>query len=227
MIERFFRFLDWLQQKFTAPCLLCHRDYPVWAGCEHGYTIAGIIAVVVAAAAAGASAYMASEAQADAAREQKKMARRQAEVADWQKKAEEQQAEAARKQARLRASRILNSQASKAGAAGVVASEGSLLTNQMEAASLAQYDEDLAAYSHRLNAAGAEITADTHRYESRIFGARAANIKANQWLNVGISAAGAGASAYTSSGMGRSGGGGTVATQTQQTGTQDTYGNLA
>jgi hypothetical protein len=170
-----------------------------------------IIAAVVAAVAAGASTYMASEAAAEQNREQSRMAKRQAEVAQWQKEVEEQQAESARKQTRLKAQRMLNSQAAKAGAAGVVAGEGSLLVNQLDAASLAQYEEDLAAYGHKLNAQGAEITSESHTFESRLFKARASNIEANMPLNVGLSAAAAGASSYASSYKGSSGS--TVATQ--------------
>ena len=91
--------------------------------------IAGLVAAAVAAASAGAQMYMQSEAQAAQASQQRKMA-------EWQQQAEADQAEAARKQVRLRAQRYLNAQASKAGGAGVVAGEGSLLVNQLEAASL-------------------------------------------------------------------------------------------
>src|SRR5262245_59382580 len=135
-------------------------------------TAAIIAAAAVAAVAAGASAYMASENAARQAKARKNMA-------DWQQKVEDQQADAARKQARLKADRMLNAQASKAGGAGVVAGEGSLLTDQLEAASLAQYEEDLAAYGHELNS-------QTHGFESKLFGDEYHHIKSQQPYAVGL-----------------------------------------
>jgi len=156
-------------------------------------TTAIIIAAAVAAVAAGASAYMASEAAADQAKSQKRMA-------DWQEKVENQQAEAARKSVRLKAQRMLRSQASKAGGAGVAAGEGSLLTNQLEAASLSQYDEDLAAYSH-------ELAGQTRGYESKLFKHQLSRIESQKWLSVGLASASSAASSYSSySSKGSSGG---------------------
>ena len=152
-----------------------------------------IIVAAVAAVAAGASAYMASEnAQAQA--------KAQRNMADWQEKVEEQQAEAARKQVRLKAQRMLNAQASKAGGAGVVAGEGSLLTDQLEAASLSQYEEDLAGYSH-------ELGAQTHRFESKLFRNQLNRIKSQEWIGVGLAAGGSAASSYSSY-LNRTGGSG-------------------
>jgi len=101
-------------------------------------TTAIIIAAAVTAVAAGAGAYM----QSESAAAQVKAAERRS---DWQQQVELQQTEVARRQVQAKTHRMLNAQASKAGNAGVVAGEGSLLTDQLESASLAQYDEDLAA----------------------------------------------------------------------------------
>jgi hypothetical protein len=146
--------------------------------------MAFIAAAVVAAVVAGTGAYMASEARQQQVDDQKKMSR-------WQQDVEEQQAAAVRKQVRLKAERHLNAQAARAGGAGVVAAEGSLLVNQLEAASLAQYEEDLAAYGH-------DLSALTRGYETKLFKNQARRLRSTQYAEVGLSAAAAGSSAYAS-----------------------------
>jgi hypothetical protein len=196
---------DWLYDRLSIRCLLCHRTYFVLQSCEHGYTIAAVVAAVVAAAAAGASTYMASEQQAQQARDQRKMA-------DWQQRVEAEQAEAARKQVQLRAQRHLNAQAAKAGGAGVVSGEGSLLIDQLEAASLSQYEEDLAAYGHQMNSA-------THGFESKLFKRRESEIRANQGWQVGLATGSSLLSSYSSYS------GKTIATQKPEpSGGPDVYG---
>ena len=155
-----------------------------------------IIAAVIAAAAAGASAYMASE---EAARQQ----RQQAKMAQMQEEAEANQALAARKNSRLKSQRMLRSQASKAAGSGVVAGEGSLFANQMEAASLSQYEEDLAAYGH-------EITSGLYGYQAKLFKSNAKRIASRAPYTSALAGAQAGASTYF--GGGGSFGGRTVAT---------------
>jgi hypothetical protein len=147
-----------------------------------------IIVAAVAAIAAGGSAYMQSENAAAQARDARKRA-------DWQRTVEEQQAEAARKQARMKAQRHLNAQAAKAGGAGVVAGEGSLLVDQLEAASMAQYEEDLAAYGHQLGAQG-------HGFESKLFKTQESRITGTMPYAVGLSAGSAAASNYPRSNTG-------------------------
>lgn len=163
-------------------------------------TAAFIVAAVVAAVAAGASAYMTVDAQKDAAKQQRKMS-------EWQQETEAKQAEASRKQVRLRAQRMLNAQASKAGGAGVVAGEGSLLADQLEAASLAQYEEDLAAYGH-------ELAGQTRGFEGKLFRATEKKLARTQWVGTGLAVAGSASSSASSYYGGRSSGTGqTVATQ--------------
>src|SRR5262245_25907440 len=195
---------NWLYDRLSIRCLLCRRNYLVFASCEHGYTIAGIVVAVVAAAAAGASTYMASEQAASQARDQRRRAQ-------WQQKIEEDQAAAARRQVELRAQRHLNAQAAKAGGAGVVAGESSLLVDQLEAASMSQYEEDLAAFGH-------ELASKTHGFESKLFKRQERDIRATEPYSIGISAGVAGASSYYGS-MSKSstpkGSGTTVATQKQ------------
>src|SRR2546422_9798072 len=131
-------------------------------------------------------------------------------MSEWQQQAEADQAEAARKQVRLRAQRYLNAQASKAGGAGVVAGEGSLLVNQLEAASLSQYEEDLAAMGH-------EINSKTHGFEAKLFRQSQNRIESNEWIGVGIAAGSSAASSLASYGFKQkdtSTPGKTVATQT-------------
>lgn len=170
------------------------RARAVWAFRNEGGYVA-LIGLAVAVVAAGAGAYLQSEAAADANRQQKRSAELQAD-------AEQKQGEAARKNARMRAERHLRSQASKAGGAGVVAGEGSLLALQMEAGSLAQYEEDLAAFGH-------EIRSNLHGFEAKLFG-RQARINSSQSLTLGLLAAGGTAGA----GAGKLGGSGkTAATQ--------------
>jgi sortase (surface protein transpeptidase) len=128
--------------------------------------------------AAGASAYMQSESSAEQSRNQKK-------AAEMQAQAEQAQGESARKNARLKAQRHLNAQASKAGGAGVVAGEGSLMVNQLEAASLAQYEEDLAAYGH-------EISSNLYGYQANLFGHQARR-QSGMSVPLGLLAAGSSA----------------------------------
>jgi hypothetical protein len=169
--------------------------------------VAAVIVAAVAAVAAGASAYMASEQQAQAAKTAKKQARWQQEVEQWNKDAKMKEAEAARKQQRLKASRLLNAQASKAGRAGVVAGEGSLLANQLEAASLAQYEEDLAAYESEVGAQVHGIRKTTAGFEESIFKGQEKSIRQNQWIGVTLATVGSAASSYSSYG-GKTGGSG-------------------
>jgi hypothetical protein len=146
--------------------------------------IGAIVVAAVAAVAAGAGAYM----QAEEAKAQAKSQRR---MAEWQQEVEQQQSEAARKQVRLKSQRFLDAQASKAGRAGVVAGEGSLLESQLEAASLAQYEEDLAAFTH-------ELGAKTHGFEAKLFRNQQKRIQANQWVGVTLATASSAASSYDS-----------------------------
>jgi hypothetical protein len=169
-------------------------------------TTALIIAAVVAAAAAGAGMYMQSEAQAAQQRSAAKLAR-------LQEEAELANAEAARKNSKLKSDRFLRSQMSKAGKAGVVAGEGSLFVNQMEAASLAQYEEDLAARGH-------EIDSRRYGYEAKLFnhGARATMARAP--YSALVSGAAAGFGTYSAGGGSYGfGSGSTVATQRSASGT--------
>jgi hypothetical protein len=152
--------------------------------------------------------YMQSEQAAEQAKQEKKRA-------DWQQQVEAQQSDAARKQARIRSQRRLDAQASKAGGAGVVAGEGSLLVDQLEAASMAQYEEDLAAYSHDLNA-------KTAGFESKLFKQRYQTIKAYQPWEVGLTTLSTGVSTYYGMSSKSGGSGKTVATQKQGS---DPYGN--
>ena len=156
-----------------------------------------LIAAGIAAVAAGTAAYLQSE---EAARQRRSAAK----MAELQQQAEDANAEAARKNSRLKSRRMLNAQASKAGGAGVVAGEGSLFVNQMEAASLAQYEEDLAAYGH-------EINSNLYGYQSKLFKNDARRIQGSAVYTSLLAGAQAGASTYFSGG-GKIGGGGTVAT---------------
>jgi len=133
-------------------------------------------AAVVSAAAAGYSAYAANEARQDAAKQNKKVAR-------WQQEVEEAQSQAARKQVELKSRRFLNQQSARAGGAGVAAGEGSLLVNQMEAASLAQYEADLAAYGH-------DLSAQTHGFESRLFKRQQVRAQNSMYAEVGVATGG-------------------------------------
>lgn len=166
-------------------------------------TAAFIVAAAVAAVAAGASAYMQSQQQQAAARAQRNQAR-------FQEESEKQQAEAARKQVRLRAQRFLNAQAAKAGAAGVVAGEGSLLVNQLEAASLAQYEEDLAAFGH-------ELQSTTRGFEARLFKAQERSIRSNRGISTGLAFTGSAVQSFASFSRGTPSGT-TLATQFQGSG---------
>ncbi len=83
-------------------------------------------------------------------------------MAQLQEQAELANAEAQRKNSKLKSQRFLNSQASKAAKSGVVAGEGSLFENQMEAASMSQYEADLAAYGH-------EISSNLYGYQAKLF----------------------------------------------------------
>jgi hypothetical protein len=106
---------------------------------------------------------------------------------------------------RLKAQRLLNAQAAKAGKAGVVAGEGSLLINQAEAASLAQYEEDLAAYGH-------ELQANMHGYQSRLLKANAPGA-GTMAVETALAAGSSAASSYSSYGYGgNKGRGGSIAT---------------
>jgi cell division protein FtsL len=158
-------------------------------------------AAVAGAATAGTSAYMQNQNAQAQAKSQRKMA-------EWQQQVDEQQADAARKQVRLKAQRMLNAQASKAGGAGVVSAEGSLLENQLEAASLSQYEEDLAAYNH-------ELSSQTHGFEGKLFRNQEKRLKDQAWLNVGLATTSslAGSASSIASSYGSGGKGGSVATQ--------------
>jgi len=158
--------------------------------------VAAIVVAAVAAAAAGYSAYANSEQAAYAAKQQRKMSEWQQQVEEWNADVAEKEAEAARKQARLKSQRLLNAQAARAGRAGVVAGEGSLLVSQMEAASLAQYDEDLAAFSKKLEAKGHRINATTSGFEGSLFKGQEKYIRSNQWIGVTVATASSAASSY-------------------------------
>jgi hypothetical protein len=175
--------------------------------------VAAVIVAAVAAAAAGYSAYQQSEAQAYQAKQQKKMAQWQQQVEEWNADLADKEAEAARKQARLKSSRLLNAQAARAGRAGVVDGEGSLLVSQMEAASMAQYEEDLAAFGKKMEAKGHRINATTSGFEASLFKGQEKYIRRNQALNVTVATVGSLASSYGS----YSGGGSSSGTKARAT----------
>ena len=163
--------------------------------CQYTLATIAIIAAVVAAGAAGYGAYASNEAAQDQAKAQKRAARQQAE-------AETAAGEARRKQARMKYERFRDTQRSRAGAAGVVVGEGSLLEGQMEAAQLAQYEADLAAYGH-------ELSSQRASFEEKIFGWRARKLADSQYMNTGIAVGSSLASSYLSgAGKGLGGGGG-------------------
>jgi hypothetical protein len=159
-----------------------------------------IIAVAaVAAVAAAAGTYMQMQAQADSQRAQAKMAKYAAEQ-------ERQAGEARRKMVKARAESLLESQASKAAASGVQAYESaSLLENQLEAAGLAAYEADLAAYPH-------ELASARESYTSRLLKRAARQTEESAIYSSLIAGAQAGTSAYVGGGGMKSGGGKSIST---------------
>jgi hypothetical protein len=156
-----------------------------------------IAAVVVAAAAAGTGAYLSSEQAAAQARDQMKASKHKAE-------AERQAAAARRKHVLWEAGKRQKGMLSAQAAAGVEIGEGaSLLENEMEFASAAEYDAQLSEFPHLLNSAQDDYTA-------RLFGRQADRIKSMQGVNTGLAVGSSLASSYGAYG-GMLGGGGTGA----------------
>lgn len=144
-----------------------------------------IVAAVVAAAAAGYGSYASSQAAAQNARMQKKAAQLQAEQ-------EAAAGEARRKQIALKHKRFAASARARAGGSGVFVGEGSLLEGQMEAANLAEYEAQLAAYPH-------ELASQRASFESKIFGVQQRRAEDSALSGAVISGVGAGASSLASS----------------------------
>jgi hypothetical protein len=135
-------------------------------------SVLAIVAAVVSAAATAYGTYAAQQAQAQQAKAAQRAAQMQAD-------AEAAAAEARRRQKKAEAERFLRSQLSRAGAAGVQIGEGSLLEGQMEAASLAEYEANLAAYPHVLSS-------QRESYRSKIFGLEARRASSGALLNSAI-----------------------------------------
>jgi type II secretory pathway pseudopilin PulG len=140
--------------------------------------VIGIIGVL----AAGGAAYMQSEAAAEQARGQKRMAKHQAE-------AERAAGDARRRQVEFDTQRKMRSFRSREAAAGVQIGEGSLLEQEMQFASDSEYAAQIAQYPHT-------VRADIDEYQGRLFGSQERRINQTKWLNTGLAAAGTGASAY-------------------------------
>jgi len=161
-------------------------------------TTAAIIIAVVVAAAAGASAYMSSEQAAAQARDQKKASKHKAE-------AERQAAAARRKHVLWEAGKQQKGLLAAQAAAGVEIGEGaSLLENEMEFASAAEYDAQLSEFPHLLNSAQDDYTA-------RLFGRQADRIKSMQGVTTGLAVTSSLASSYGAYGGSLGGGAGSDA----------------
>ena len=183
-------------------------------------TMVLVAAVVVAAVAAGASTYMSMEAQAQAEEQQARAAKTQAayarraaeqEAADQEAAAHnaEEAGKARRAQVEEAARRHLMRGAALAGGAGVVAGEGSLLAGQLEAASLIEYQAQLAEHEPKMEAWADRVGADRaifrgelsgglNDYQASLFKQRASNTRFYGTIATGVNAVGAGANAYTS-----------------------------
>ncbi|MGH6692026.1 MAG: hypothetical protein ACREF4_15260, partial [Gammaproteobacteria bacterium] len=161
--------------------------------------IVAVIAVVVSVLATAYTTYTAYQQQEMAAYEQSLAADLQAkyaraaseqEAADYRDASDQAEriAKVRREQVVEQARRMLNKQGSQAGMAGVVAFEGSLLENQLEAASLAEYNAQLAEMEPRMDAMRlrrggqvaefrGELSAGLNDFQSKLFRGRASESK--------------------------------------------------
>jgi len=177
-----------------------------------------IIAAVVVAVAAGASAYVSSESAAQAEEAQAKASKAQATYARAaaQQRALDEEAAAEAADAAGKAQRAQVEEAGRrrllmtgalAGAAGVESTEGSPLAGNLEAASLIQYNAQLAEYQPKVQAWSDRVGADRARfegqltgglndYQSSLFKSRASSTRAYGTIATGVSAVGAGAGTY-------------------------------
>ncbi len=151
-------------------CPQCDRIFR----CECGYVVAAIIAIAVAAAAAGYSAYAASEAQA----QQNDMAKRAAKISA---EAEEAAGIARANQIAYDAKKKQRSFLSRAAAAGVDTSSGSLLETEEEFAAEASYAQQLAKYPY-------QIAGFSDEYKSKLFGFQEKQARSGMAKNIGIAA---------------------------------------
>lgn len=165
-------------------CPTCDRY--TWS-CECGYVIAAL--AVVAAVAAGYSAYASSEAAQQQADMQKKAAKQQAE-------AEAQAGEARARAIQYNADKMKKQALSREAGAGVQVGQGSLLEDEVQFAYDTQVSKDFAKYPHELAGARDE-------YESDLFGFQKKQIASQEGTNIAVASIGAGASTYSRGGAGK------------------------
>lgn len=185
-------------------------------------------AAAIMLVAGAISTYMQAQAQAEAQNAQAKAARMEAQyaraAAEVEAKNQEQTAQAALASGRARrgqveaaSARLLNAQAAKAGGAGVVAGEGSLLVTQLESGALAEYTAQSEEYPYRLESKRLYAQAEQARYsgalqgnlkdfESSLFKYGAKSTMYYGTIATGLALLGAGSSAYQTY-QGRQGGG--------------------
>jgi hypothetical protein len=176
-------------------CPVCHK----WLRCECGYvTVAVIIGAVVAAAGAGYGAYSASQAQAQQNSYAKKAAKIKEESDRMRAEADIAAGKARQGQIEYDAEKKRKSFLSRAAAAGVDISSGSLLETEEEFAKDTSYAKQLAMYQAKTGAWDAEASAQAAKYQSDLFGFAANKASSGAGLNAGVAAGSSLASSYGS-----------------------------
>lgn len=155
--------------------------------CECGYVALTVIAIGIAVAAAGYSAYASSEVQQQQASAAKKSAQMQAD-------AEQQAGEARARQIQYNSDKLHRSFLSRAAGAGVQVGQGSLLETEGQFAFDTEYSKQLAKYPHEL--AGA-----SDQYQSDLFGFSQKQGARNEFGSIAGASIAAGAKAYAGSSL--------------------------
>lgn len=165
-------------------CHVCNR-YKFW-GCECGWVIA-IVSAVVSAAMTAYSAYSASQAQAQQMRYASKQAQMQAD-------AEAAAGQARANQIQYEADKRKKGMYSKQAAAGIEIGQGSLLETEGEFAGDVEYSKQLAKYPH-------ELAGWSDKYQSDLFGFQAKQASGNAMKSALFAGAGSLATSGASMGM--------------------------
>jgi len=163
-------------------CRICHSIFNY----QHGFVVAAIIGAVVAAAAAGYGAYSASEAQAEQNKMAKRNYRMQAEANTAKAEAERAAGQARANQIEYDAKKKQRSFLSRAAAAGVDITSGSLFETEEEFAADVSYAKQLAKYQHATNAWSDDMAAQGAQYQSDLFGFGEKKARSSSGVNAGI-----------------------------------------
>lgn len=154
---------------------------------EGGWVLAATIAgVVIAAAGAGYGAYSASQAQAQQNDYAKKAAKIKAETDKMRADAEIAAGKARQGQIEYDAEKKRRSFLSRAAAAGVDISSGSLLETEEEFAADTSYAKQLAMYQARTGAWDATQASAMEKYQSDLFGFASKQASSQAGMNAGI-----------------------------------------